>query len=330
MTFTRSVALICAAGVLAFACGKSTPTGPTTATASVNTYVAELTLAPGVTGTLTLRASNSLASLERGDIPVLSRLLAWVEPGLAAQGSTATGLLVTSNGDVISLTGTFSGDTFSVSGFGYTIVATVTSTSTGTSISGTATLPGGGTAAVTAPPPLPVTGPPPADPLGTYTGTFRIDTAATQVNRKASDDTIVLNCSFNIVVNGQLSLRIFNVTGSGLVQSELTSSWTESGTSSMCPNVPWSNSSVPSRIAGFEGPASTLVYGRVDQFPSDTGQGTATRAESFVGAVSANTVVMKISRSFKFVNQLNTTQNGLVNAVQQYPTVSVTVTLTKQ
>src|SRR5678815_2884298 len=129
MSLNRIVGLVCVVGVLAFACSKSTPTSPTGSTGStgsttnapiVNTYVAEVSLGGGVTGTVTLRASSSLASREPAGISVLSRLLAWVEPTVAAQSATATGLLVTSNGDVISLTGTFSNGTFNVSGFGYT------------------------------------------------------------------------------------------------------------------------------------------------------------------------------------------------------------------
>jgi hypothetical protein len=45
--------------------------------------------------------------------------------------------------------------------------------------------------------------------------------------------------------------------------------------------------------------------------------------------VSGNTVVMKVSRSFQFVNQVTTPQNVLVHHVSGYPTVSVTTTLTK-
>lgn len=342
MSFNRILALICAVSVLAFACGKSTPTGPTTPEATVNTYVAEVNLGGGVTGTLTLRASSSLASLEPGNVPVLSRLLAWVEPSVAAQSSTASGLLVTSTGEVISLTGTFSNGTFNVSGFGYTIVATVTSTSAGTSISGTATVPGGGTAPVTPPPPLPVTSPPPANPVGTYSGTFHIETTMTTENRRVSDNSLELNCIFAITIDGTLSLRLFNVLANGLTQSELTTTRKEVRSPTSCklgtvalPTVPPSVmaqniSPSGSNTAGFEGPASSLVYGRVFQGPNDNGQGVITEVESYVGAVSGNTVVMKVSRSHKFTNAFTSTSAGPITSVQVYPTVSVTVPLPKQ
>jgi hypothetical protein len=254
---------------------------------------------------------------------------------VAAQSSPASGLLVLSSGQSISLSGTFNGGTFSISGAGYTIVATVTNASTGTSISGTATVPGGGTVPVTSPPPLPVTGPPPASPVGTYTGTFHIETPGSLINRRASDDVVVQDCSFNVVINGTLSLRLFNVLANGLVQSELTSSWTESGTASVSPTCgagpasSWGTISPGQGFAAFEGSPSSLVYGHAGQSPNPNGNGTITRAESYLGAVSGNTIVMRVSRSFRFTNQLNTAQNGVVNSEMGYPTVSVTITLTK-
>lgn len=336
----RSVALLCVVSLSAMACGGSSPTGPagpaTSGSVDNNTYVAEMALPGGATGMLTLRASSSLALHEPAEIPVLSRLLEWLEPAVAAQSSPASGLLVTSTGQSISLSGTFSGGTFNVSGAGYTIVATVTNTPAGTSISGTAMVPGGGTVPVTAPAPLPVTGPSPANPVGTYAGTFHIETQGTQINRRASDNVVVQDCSFNVVIDGTLSLRLFNVLSNGLVQSELTSSWTESGAGTVSPTCgtgpanSWGTISPGQGLAAFEGPPSSLVYGHAGPGPNPPAAGTITRAETYLGAVSGNTVVMRVSRSFQFVNQLNTAQNGLVNSVMGYPTVSVTITLTKQ
>ena len=341
MSFNRILALVCAASVLS-ACGKSSPAGPTPSGPAANTYVAELNLGGGVTGTLTLRASGSLASLERPGVSVLSRLLAWVEPAVAAQSSTATGLLVTSSGEVISLTGTFSGGTFNVSGFGYSIVATVTSTSTGTSISGTATLPGGGTTTVAPPPPLPVTGPPPANPVGTYAGTFHIQTTMSMENRRVSDSSLELNCTFSVTIDGTLSLRLFNVLENGMTQSELTSGYTENRVPVSCklgnvqlaavpPSVSSENASPPGvGVWGFEGPASSLTFGWVSQGSNNAGQGVITDVASFVGAVSGSTVVMSVSRSHKFVNAFTSVTSGPITSVFVYPTVSVTTTLTKQ
>ena len=45
--------------------------------------------------------------------------------------------------------------------------------------------------------------------------------------------------------------------------------------------------------------------------------------------MSGNTVVMKVSRSFRFVNSFTSTTSGPLNHVSGYPTVSVTIMLTK-
>jgi hypothetical protein len=337
VSLKRFLALTCAAS--AIACGKSTPAGPSgpaLPAVIVNTYVGELSLPGGASGTLTLRASTSLASLEPGGIPaLLSRLLAWVEPVLGAQGSTATGLLVTSNGDVVTLSGTFSGGTFSVSGGGYSVVAAVTITPTSTSISGTATLPGGGTAAVTPPAGLSGTSPPPGNPAGTYSGTFRITTSASFVAQRA--DLSVppfINCTYNVTVDGKLTVWIPGVLASGLVQAQLDSSWTETIGTSNCPASVGLNAvgpvSPPAGTAYFEGPAGSLVFGRVNQGPGANGAGTITRAETFTGAVSGSTVVMKVSRSYQAASSFTNNIGVLFNQVEGYPTVSVLTTLTKQ
>jgi len=333
----RFLGLTVAVAAVAIACGKSTPTGPTGSPSPtipsvvVNTYVGELS--GGVNGTLTLRASSSLAS-PPGGTRLWSRLLAWVEPVVAAQGSTASGLLVTSAGEVVTLSGTFSGSTFNVSGGGYSIVAAVASTPTGTSISGTATVPGGGTATVTAPPPLSGTSPAPGNPAGTYSGTFQINTTASFVDQRA-DGTVApfIDCTYNVSVTGQLTVFIPGVLASGLVQAQLDSSWTERIGSTTCPASTGLNSlgpvSPPAGTAYFEGAAGSLIFGRADQGPGNGG-GTITRAESFVGAVSGNTVVMKVSRSFQFARTYPNNTGLLFNHVEGYPTVSVQTTLTKQ
>ena len=47
-------------------------------------------------------------------------------------------------------------------------------------------------------------------------------------------------------------------------------------------------------------------------------------------AVSGNTVVMRISRSFQFVNAFTSVTSGPITHVSGYPTVTVTTTFTKQ
>jgi len=330
------VSVVCLLVVLA--CGKSSsPTGPTgsTSTGIVNTYVGTVDLGGGVTGTLQLRASSSLASLKPDGVAMWSRLLEWVEPTVAAQGSTASGLLFTSNGDVIPLTGTFSNGSFNVSGSGFTIVAAVANTS----ISGTVTGPGV-SAPVLPPPAPPVTTPPPANPVGTYTGTFHIETTMTFVNRRVSDNSLELNCTFAVTTNGSLSLRLFNVLANGNTQSELTVSYSEGRIPTSCKNGDVKLSTVPPSVSsesvnptwapiGFEGPASSLFYGHSTRLPNGAGQGLITEAETFSGAVSGSTVVMNVTRSHQFVNQLATNTSGLVNSVYVFPPVTVTTTLTK-
>ena len=334
MPSNRIGGLLVAATVLAVGCGESTPSTPTTSPSTVNTYVGELNLGGGVTGIVQLRASSSLASIVLPRVSVLSRLLSWIEPVVTAQSSTASGLLVTSNGQFVTLSGSFSGGTFTVSGSGWSVSATVATSNT--SITGTVTAPGGATVPVTSPAAPQGTGPAPSNPVGTYVGTFSIVTTGTQINTRVSDNSVVQNCSFSVVINGTLSLRLFNVLANGLVQSELTSSWSEIGTGTVSPTCgptaanSWGTIAPSPGIIGFEGPASSLVYGRVDRSAGPGGSGTITRPETFVGAVSGTTVVMQISRSFQFVNQLNTTQNGVVNAVMGYPTISVVTTLVKQ
>ena len=95
----------------------------------------------GLGGTIQLTAPrNASAGLRSDDTGIgLARMLAWLEPSLRAQASgAATGTLVTTNSDVILLTGTYAAGVFNVTGGGYTITATVT----GGVIAGTGTAPG--------------------------------------------------------------------------------------------------------------------------------------------------------------------------------------------
>ena len=134
-------------------------------------------------------------------------------------------------------------------------------------------------------------------------------------------------------MDGKLTVTIPGVLASGLVQAQL-DSWTETIGSSTCPaSVGLSTIgpvSPPAGTAYFEGPAGSLVFGRVDRGPDAKGMGTITRAETFVGAVSGNTVAMKVSRSYQFANTYPNSTGILFNHVDGYPTVSVLATLTKQ
>ena len=128
---------------------------------------------------------------------------------------------------------------------------------------------------------------------------------------------------------------------SGIVQAQLDSTWTEDQRPVSCKlgNVPLATvppSVLPATIspsagvAYFEGAASSLVFGHAGSNPNTSGTGTTTRAETYQGAVSGNTVVMRISRSFQFVNAFTSVTSGPITHVSGYPTISVTSTLTKQ
>jgi hypothetical protein len=163
----------------------------------------------------------------------------------------------------------------------------------------------------------------------------------TMANRRISDNSLELNCIFDVTTEGTLSLRIFNVLSNGMVQSELTSSWSEARRPASCklgdvklaavpPSVFAESISPSAGVAGFEGPASSLVYGRVLQGPNNNGQGVITDVEGYVGAVSGSTVVMTVSRSHQFVNSFTSVTAGPINSVMVFPTASVTTILTKQ
>lgn len=86
-----------------------------------------------------LHASSSSFATLRPDTHDLRRVIvAWHEVSLRAQGSSASGTLILSDA-VVDLSGIYSGNTFNVSGSGYTVTATISAGST--SASGTA--PGG-------------------------------------------------------------------------------------------------------------------------------------------------------------------------------------------
>ena len=325
---TSLAAVFCAVTILATGCGKKSPTGPSPLGTApiVNTFVGELKASGGAGGTLHLRAAGSLASAAPSSVFAFgARLLALIEPRLLAQGSTASGLLVTDAGVTVSLTGTFSGNTFSVSGGGYFITATVTNNS----LSGSATVPGGGSAAVGTPAPPPVQSPPPATPSGTYVASYRFDIPSTYVNTLVSDGSVAISCTYTAVVTGDLSLEISNG-ANGDVAARLTNNWVETEGDRTCPFAVYGAPITPvsPSVTEYEGPAATLTFGRADQGPGQNGTGVVVRSESFVGAVSGTTVVARVSRSFRFTN--STSAAPPRNHVSGYPTVSATVTLAKR
>jgi len=186
-----------------------------------------------------------------------------------------------------------------------------------------------------------VPSPPPANPAGTYSGTFEVETLGSVVNRRVSDNSLELNCIYSFSIAGTLKVTIPGVLSSGLVQAQLDSSWSEAERPVSCrlgevqlaiiPPSVLSFTAAPSPgVAYFEGHAGSLVFGHAGQGPNANGQGVITRAETYVGAVSGNTLVMSITRSFQFVNQFTSSTSGPITSVMGHPPVTVLATLTKQ
>src|SRR5262245_36531739 len=138
--------LLCAvlfAVVVTAVCGGKggSPSSPSGSGPSANTpplgktYMGSVSVA-GVTGLLMVRAGTGLASIARPS--VLTALLDLIEPRLLAQAAS-TGSLTLNDGRAVSLTGSYSGNTFELSGSGYTVTVSVA----GGSVSGTVTAPSG-------------------------------------------------------------------------------------------------------------------------------------------------------------------------------------------
>lgn len=318
------------AAMLTTACSQSgSPSSPSSSTSSTtsaasstpNTYVGSLSVGGGsdLGGSLQLTASSGLLSASNADraMPGLARVIAWLEPRLHAQsGVPATGMLVTSSGSVVPLSGTYASSVFTVSGGGYSIVASVS----GGSITGTGTAPGGLAAVVNAPAPAATAAPPPADPSGTYTGTFRIDAVQTFKNTFANGN-VSTNCRFNIAITGTVVIDVQNK-GNGQVYAHLTTTGQESETSRTC-SFPFTG---VGGTAGydFQGSATNLQFGRAGS--GSSGSGTVARTESFSGAIGVGEIVGTISRSFNFTTPTSTPGE---THVEGYPTSSASVRLTR-
>jgi len=217
--------LFLAVGIMAgvAACSGSSPTGPGGgATPSVGTYVGTLSVPgdAGLGGLLLLKKNSSFMAGGPAPGRWLAGLLDLVEPRLLAQ-SAATGTLVTDAGPVVALTGTFNSTTFTMSGGGYSISATVN----GATISGTGTAPGGAVAQVenmapSVPPVLP------ANPSGTYRSSFQANPLWTFKIVRADNGVVQANCKEPRNVSGDVSIRLSHDTGSTW-DGQLLVTWTE-------------------------------------------------------------------------------------------------------
>lgn len=236
-------------------------------------------------------------------------------PPLWAQASTpVSGVLMTNAGEVVPLAGTLSGGSVTVSGGGYSINAAAGASG---GLVGTGTAPGGLAAAVTAPPIPPVTAPAPADPSGTYTGTFQMTTTLRHRNTAPSGQ-VVAACNVPVVISGTATLDIERLSN-GQLESHLETQWSEiaQGTGT-CPAGYTYSMNFFSGL-DFIGSAGSLITGRV------LTSGGVTRTEAFTGAVSGNTVVGTIFRSFQYTVPVT----GAIH-VEGFPNVSAAMTLTRQ
>lgn len=239
------------------------------------------------------------------------------------QGTTAaTGTLVTSTGSPVALSGTYGGSGFNVAGGGYAIVAAVG----GGGLTGTGTAPGGQQATVSAPPGPTVSAPPPADPSGTYKGTFRIETIGLFKNTLANGN-VSINCTNSVVIAGSLTMDVQNK-GGGQISAHLVAATVDTTTPATCPGTQVGSVSIPFSGLDFQGSATGLQLGRVNSGPGGSdGKGFITRIEAFSGAISGTSIVGTVWRSFNFTTPIGTSGE---THVEGYPMSSVAVTLTRQ
>jgi hypothetical protein len=304
-------------------CGGSSPTSAsnsptngsnTTSGTSTATYLGNITIGDK-TGTVLARAASTLSSLAPR-WPVLARLLSVMEVPVYAD--SASGLLSLSDGTVVTLSGTFSGGTFSLSGGGYAM----TLATSGASLSGSGTAPSGATVVVSPPDQVATPTPVPANAAGTYTGSFRIEAPSYDINTFVSDGSIAVNCTYTTVVTGTLTLTL-NARGDSY-HAVLSAMWTDTQTVGSCPSHAAGTVSVPGpEGSSYDGPPSNIETAFVSQGPVNGGA--MTRVGTFVGAVSGNTIVGRYARSEAYSINLGTQIHK-----EGYAAAAGNVVLTKQ
>ena len=316
--------LACVMVGLTLAC--SSPAGPTrdnSTAATVGTFVGNLTV-PGqaeLGGLLLLTKSGTSPVASRSLSPRwLAAFVDFVQPTVYAQGA-ATGMLVTDGGPVVSLSGTFGGGMFHMTGGGYTIAASVT----GTTITGTGSAPGGATAQVVA-----VPSPPPTIPTasaeGIYRTAFHIDAPFKFKNVRADNGDVFADCSFTLAIDGNLSLD-FSKEGSNYT-GFLQTTWSERnvlpGTGFGCPTTSPVSSFGPTGVE-YSGPLDPMVFAYVDRGTS--GPFSITRTHAFVGTFTGSAFQGRFSISFNMTGLAP--GPPAVMHTSGYPSTSISVTLTK-
>lgn len=250
-----------------------------------------------------------------GRAGALARLAgAVVQPLWAQEPSAVSGVLMTTGGDAVPLTGTVTGTSASVSGGGYAIAASANAAG---GLSGTGTAPGGLGASLAAPPIPAGPTPPSSNPTGTYTGTFQIETTIRHKNTNPSGQ-VIASCSAPVRISGTLTLHLSR-RSDGLLDSHLESRWSEVAlTPGSCPPFYTYSQNEYSGI-DFLGSAASLVAGKVLRI------GALTKTEAFYGSVSGNSVVGVVHRSYHTTIPIPEGTH-----VEGWPDVATSVTLTRK
>ncbi len=277
-------------------------------------YFGTLTVAgaDGLGGVLQVSTTPTAAGARAG---ALARLAEVVVPPLSAQApTTVSGVLMTTGGDAVPLTGTVTGTSVALNGGGYSIGG---SANTAGGLAGTGTAPGGLTASVTAPPIPAGTTPAPANPTGTYTGTFQMETTIRHRNTNPSGQ-VIATCEAPVRISGTLTLHLSR-RSDGLLDSHLESRWSEVALSpGSCPPFYTYSQNEYSGV-DFLGSAASLVAGKVLRI------GALTKTEAFYGSVSGNSVVGVVHRSYHTTIPIPEGTH-----VEGWPDVATSVTLTRR
>ena len=316
--------LILSAAVLASACSSKSPSEPSpTATGSApTTYIGAVQLSDGREGTLVLSANPTLTAFEQHDGRNLMRSV-WsiLEPRLFAQSSSASGQLILSD-SVVALSGTFSGSTFTVSGGGFALTATTS----GGSLSGSGTGPDGVSASVTPVATVSAPSPPSSNAAGLYKATFNFVADSFATSKRSG--VVEFSCSYQTIVTGSMNIELESRGGDSYLGT-FDDSWTETqGSRGSCGQA-FVDAPILNAPVGF----SSMVTASSIQFGASVGGSvssiaTQTRTHTFVGTVSGNTIVGRMSYS-RLYTETQPPPSTLTFS-HGYPSTGVNVTLVKQ
>lgn len=326
LPFGPRISILLLGALLLSSCGAEGPTDPEgprerTFTGRLNVQNAD---SLGGIFHLTTIVADGFVDAQPEENPMFARVRSWFVSLLWAQAGpgTATGSLVANHGEIVPLSGTYSGGSFSVTGGGYAIAANVGATG---SLSGTGTAPGGDTGAVS---PLYTgsTAPPPSNPTGSYVGTFEMFTTLRSRNVTPTG-ALIGTCIHPVRITGDLLMHVSQVGQSNQVTGHLDVTWRErpNGGSTCPPGF----SHIVDDYYGidFDGVATGLHPVRTHTGPAGPGNaGSFTRTVGFSGMVSGNTVVGTVFLTMNFTTPV---PEG-IHTENFSPAPSATVTLTRR